>query len=637
MKKLFLAVFSLSAVTIVYAHHGEDDYAVSKISPVLIKNANAVMRFYERSFEFRSTKETIEKRHWVITIMNENGDHFAEFGDGYDKLIEINLAEGFLYDANGKLLKKIKTKDMQDVSGIGEESLMEDTRIKHHNFYYKVYPYTVEYNEVITFKFTLFFPDWMPQFKEKLSIEKSSFTVICPESYKLRYKATNYNGDPLIRTENNKKYYTWSATNLPAVIKEVYAPRWDEITPKVITGPSDFQVGNYVGNMVNWQDFGKFVYALKEGRDQLPENVKQAVHQIADGINDKEKKIQALYEYMQKNTRYISIQLGIGSWQPFDASYVATKGYGDCKALTNYMYSILKEAGIPSNYTLIHAGEFENYFDQDFPSSQFNHVILSVPFSTDTIWLECTSQTTPAGYMGSFTGDRFALMIDQNGGNLVRTPKYSLTDNLQVRKTIAKLDEESTLSIKCITEYSAEQQDDLHEMINHLTKDKIKEYLQQQLDFATYEVASFNYKEEKSKIPVIEESLEISVSNYASATGKRLFIMPNVMTRTGRKLKAEEERKYDIVLQSEYTDIDSVEIEIPNGFVMESLPSPVSVETKFGRYSNSVKMDGNKIYYYRKIENFSGRYPAKDYTSLVSFYDAIYKADRNRVVLVKGN
>jgi hypothetical protein len=67
------------------------------------------------------------------------------------------------------------------------------------------------------------------------------------------------------------------------------------------------------------------------------------------------------------------------------------------------------------------------------------------------------------------------------------------------------------------------------------------------------------------------------------------------------------------------------------------LPSPVTVETKFGRYSNSVKMEGNKVFYYRKMENFSGRYPAKDYASLVSFYDAIYKADRNRVVLVKGN
>src|SRR5574342_1196313 len=105
--------------------------------------------------------------------------------------------------------------------------------------------------------------------------------------------------------------------------------------------------------MNSWQDFGKFIYALKQGRDELPPEIKQKVHELTDGIADTKEKINVLYGYMQKNTRYVSIQLGIGGWQPFDAKYVAKKGYGDCKALSNYMYSILKEAGIKSYYAVI--------------------------------------------------------------------------------------------------------------------------------------------------------------------------------------------------------------------------------------------------------------------------------------------
>ena len=71
-------------------------------------------------------------------------------------------------------------------------------------------------------------------------------------------------------------------------------------------------------------------------------------------------------------------------------------------------------------------------------------------------------------------------------------------------------------------------------------KDKVKEFLHEELDFATYDISSFDYKEDRSALPAVNESLDIVVSNYATITGKRLFIVPNVMTRTHRKLQAEE-------------------------------------------------------------------------------------------------
>src|SRR5690242_14482129 len=127
MKKIFLIIFSHLSGYFLYA--GSGDYAVSKISPALLKNANAVLRFEDIKFEVVSTKEAIETRHYVITILNENADEWAEFEDYYDKLRQINSVEGYLYDANGKELKKMKFKDLQDISGSGT-SLMDDNRIK---------------------------------------------------------------------------------------------------------------------------------------------------------------------------------------------------------------------------------------------------------------------------------------------------------------------------------------------------------------------------------------------------------------------------------------------------------------------------------------------------------------------------
>jgi hypothetical protein len=284
----------------------------------------------------------------------------------------------------------------------------------------------------------------------------------------------------------------------------------------------------------------------------------------------------------------------------------------------------------------VRAGKNATYITDDFPSQQFNHVILCAPLSkNDTVWLECTSQTMPAGYLGDFTSDRYALLIDETGGKLVRTPKYGMQDNLQTRIIKAKLEDNGTLDIKADTRYSGMQQDDIHGMINHLSREKVKEYLQGQLDFSTYDIGRFDYKELKSSLPSINESLDITVINYATITGKRLFILPNVMTRSGRKLSQDSTRKYDIQVGYEYKDVDSVEIELPKGYEPEAMPQPVSVNGKFGNYSSSVKLNDGKLYYYRTIEHRAGRYPAKEYEDLVKFYDAIYKADRSRVVLVK--
>jgi transglutaminase-like putative cysteine protease len=630
-----LVILAITFLITLVAAAGDGDYAVFKISPVLMKGANAVIRKQESRLEINSARNAVYKDHYVITILNENGDEWADFGEYYDKLRQVNSVEGYLYDMMGKQLKKMKYKDLEDLSGVSGSNLIDDDRIKHHNFYYKIYPYTVEYTVEIEFKSTLFFPMWSPQGKENLAVEHSTMSIVCPEDYKFRYKAFKYSGDPLVTKEKNNTVTTWEAKNMTAIIREPYAPMWHELSTVVIFGPTDFQVDDYKGNMTSWQDFGKFVYSLKKDRDQLPDNVKKTVHQLTDGLDTKEK-IVRLYQYLQKNTRYISIQLGIGGWQPFDATYVATKAYGDCKALTNYMYSLLKEAGIPSCYTLIRAGSYAGYITDDFPSQQFNHVILCVPQQKDSIWLECTSQTLPAGYLSDFTCNRFALLVDENGGKLVRTPRYGIKENLENRIVKAVLQDNGTLSVKVNTNYGGLQQDELHQLINNVSKDKVKEYLHEQLDFATYDVLSFDYKENRSALPSIDESLDISVSNYATITGKRLFIIPNVMTRTHQKYNVDTSRKYDIVFNYEYQDLDTVEIELPKGYEAETIPKDVTVKSQFGKYNCSVKLAGNKLYYYRNIERFSGRFPAGSYDDLRQFYEAIYKSDRNRVVLVRN-
>ena len=611
-----------------------DKYPVSAIPANLMKDAHVVKRAEEINFEVISTKSSKMDYKYVFTILNENGDKYAGFSESYNKFKHIESIEGYLYDKDGKLLKKVKTKDLSDVSAVDNISLIDDSRVKHHNFYYKSYPYTIEYIVSVSYDQTFYFPYWVPQEYKYLSVEQSQLSVTVPADYALRYKMFNYNDNPVQTTEKNKKKYSWKVDQLLPVKDEYAAPRWHERVPMVSLAPSQFELQGYKGDMNSWQEFGKFIYALTKDRDQLSDPVKQKVLQlIATASSDKEK-VERLYQFLQQSTRYISIQLGIGGWQPFEASYVSEKGYGDCKALSNYMFSLLKAAGVKSHYALIKAGDFDRFLMEDFPSNQFNHAILCVPLQKDTMWLECTSQFKSAGYMGEFTGNRKALLIDENGGMLVATPRYGLKENTQVRTIKAKLEPEGTLKMNITTNYKGVQQDDLSARIDNLSKELVKKQLEEELQLATYEVNDFTYTMKKATLPEVSEELNVTVSRYATISGKRLFIMPNILSRGGTRL-LEEERTFDFVFDYEYHDEDNGEIEIPDGYEIEAAPQDVAIKTKYGNYSMSAKVEGNKIIYKRIREQFSGRFPAKEQKEIIRFFEDIYKADRSRFVLIK--
>jgi hypothetical protein len=594
----------------------------------------------KRSEEYRFDLSSLDKPKlyvkYALTILNENGDEHAVFEEYYSKLREISYIEGALYDSKGKKIKSLKKDEIKDYSGTGGENLIEDDRIKYHNFYCRTYPYTVEYEYELKFNTLWICPQWFPQEAYNFSVQQSKVTVITPSSYTIRYKAFNYKGEPLQSAEKNNIVYTWQVANLPALTREFASPSLKKISVNVMFGPTKFRFEKYDGDMSDWAGWGKFMNVLRQNRDELPDDVKRQVHQMTDTVQDTRQKIKILYEYLQKNTRYVSIQLGIGGWQPFDAKFVSEKKYGDCKALSNFMCALLKEAGIKSYYAAIYAGDNADDMEVDFPSNQFNHITLCVPVKGDSIWLECTSQTKAPGYIGGWTGNRHAVLVTEDGAKVAGTTRYGLEDNLELRKITGTLTVDGNFDFVSKTQFKAMEKDDLHEIINSYSKDKIMEYLKREITLPTYDVVRYDYAEDKERVSSLYETIEITASNYAQASGKRIFINPNIVNRYGRRLRQDTMRKYDIIIREAYRDVDSVEIKIPWGYVPEAIPQDIRIENKFGKYIATVKVLSDKIVYYRLHDQYNGTFQAADYPAMVAFYEQMFKDDRQNVVLVKA-
>lgn len=633
-KRLTLSILLFLVAVSQAAWAGDPVYPAGTIPDSLKKNAHLVKRIDEMTVKINDLSDVRFITHTVATVLDEAGAEQMSLETYYDKLREIRTISGALYDADGKLLKRLKQSDIRDVSVMGG-SLMSDDRVKLHQFHYNVYPHTVEYETEVRIKTTALIPRWQPQSSFFTTVEKGRLTVIYPENYELRYSSYLYDGKPVIASDKGNKRITWEVNQLPALKYEINAVEFYQRTPSVFLAPTDFEYGDYKGKMTTWKDYGNFNYKLNEGRDVLPDNIKAKVHELTNGVSSREEKIRVLYKFLQRNYRYISIQLGIGGWQTFDATSVAVNGYGDCKALSNYMMALLKEAGIKSNCVLVKAGGGEHTLREDFPSSQFNHVILCVPGAKDTTWLECTSNTVSAGYLGYFTDDRPVLLVDAENSKLIHTPAYGMDCNGQVRHVDAVIDSAGNIDIKSTTVYSGLQQDDLRDNLHSMSREKQLEELREGLDLSSYDINNYQCTELETQMPSIEEKLGIKGNNYATVTGKRMFLVPNILTRGGMKLEADETRKSDIKFNFAYRDVDSVTISFPAGYKPESLPTAVAVTTKFGNYKAAVSIRGNTLTYTRKMERKAGTFPAADYPELVKFYATMLRSDRSRLVLVK--
>ena len=633
MKKIIstLTIFSFLLTNL----QAQNQWATEKIPAELKEKAHAVVRMSETFFTVKNIGEATKTVHYAITILDEQGLENAHVLVFYDKLTKVNDLQGVLYDVKGEKVKKLKNDDIKDGSANSEGTLFSDNRYKYGEFKYAIFPFTVEFSYTTTNKNMLFYPSFYPQEdEENMTVESSLFKVKMPSGMELRYKLINGMSKPNIEDIDGGKTYTWAVKGLKHYENEPYAPQWIQKGMGVLTAPNEFEIEGFKGSAKTWKELGDFDNLLAKNRDILPENVKTEVQQLVAGMTDPTLKTKKIYEYLQAKTRYISIQLGIGGWQPFEAKEVAEKGYGDCKALSNYTQAMLKSVGIESHYASIRGGEGQQEVQADFPSQQFNHAMLCVPMKNDTIWLECTSQDNPFGYQGSFTSNRYALLATPTGGKLVRTPAYKTFENQQVRKIEVNLLDDGNATAEATNTFTGPQHDDYASIKTQLNPDDQKKALYKRISIPSFELNNYSIQEEKKRIPSATVKMSLAVRKCASKSGTRMFLSPNLMSAESSIPPASDKpRTQEVELRNAYTEIDTVTYNLPKDIKIEFKPELITFETKFGSYYADNQVKDGKLLYIRKFVRNRGKFPATSYVELIDFYKKVTKYDKAQVVM----
>jgi hypothetical protein len=602
----------------------------------LLKESLEIIHDQEQSYHYVNASSLVYSEKVTKTILSRQanqGSLLTIFHDDSNKVKNLNL---YVYDSSGKLIKKFKQKDFYDVSS--SSGLVDDSRYLYIDYEPLSYPFSIKYSYEVNMDNTGFVHRWMPLSSFVQSVKKSQVTISAEPGVELVLVEELYDFESVQVDRKSPNNIRYTMTDQAAFDYEPYAPEKTGFLPHVKFSIKEFALEGVAGDASSWEAFGKWYYnQLLQDRVALNDLEKSKVQALVSGIDDPVEKTKILYEYMQSKTRYISIQLGIGGWQPEQASEVSRLGYGDCKGLSNYMHALLKEAGIESYHTIIYGGSYDDRRDIDgrIVGLQGNHMILNVPIAGEDYWLECTSQTVPFGHLGSFTGDRDVVVLRPEGGVMKRTRIYDQSENQKRLQSQIQLTEaggfKADINIKSTgVLYDRMQALFLNEkpreieLIYKNTYDRILKLSIDEMDF----------KDHKNEL-TFEESIQISSPQFGKRMGN-MYMFSAVPFEGPASIPSNEQiRELDFEVYFESIEDFSYTFELPPGYVLEGLPEDVHLESPYGNYDLIIKTEGETIIVQRSFSRNKGRFKAEDYDDFRNFRKEVNRADNAKILIKK--
>ncbi|KQR94933.1 GTPase [Chryseobacterium sp. Leaf180] len=628
-----MKMFTIGAISLASVYYAQS-YPASLISEPLKKNASAVIRNEQTTLEINKIDEIVYKNFSAITVLNKDAVTYAAPKIFYEKGDVISDVKVTIYDEKGAKIKSFSKSDFSDVASNSQGTFYSDNRVMFLPYTPTSYPYTVEFSYEQKDHNTVFIPDYTPFTNFNLSLEKSSFNIVNKSGINLRSKIYEspfqYATAKTLGSGNNVSY---QFENIPAINDEELVPNPAKILPKISFSLDQFSLVGRKGEITSWKDFGLWYY------NNLLTPVSTSTPQIKAEITalkltgTTEEKVKKIYQYMQSKTRYIFVALGIGGWQPMMPDEVQKKGYGDCKGLTNYMKTLLDEAGIPSHYVIINSNSSAVSFDKDFPKMGGNHVILVVPTEKGNVWLENTSQEMAFNHLSYSTTDRNALAVKPTGIELIETPSYTAQQNKEKQILTLQLHEDKTVSGKGNFMFTGNQYDSNLGLMSLSAKEKTDAIKSQ------YSVMSFEnfdlleMKNDRDNTAFLYD-INFKATNFSKAVGKS-FIFRAVPFYSNSFYHQDETRSLPFENRFAYEDEYEISYKVPAGYIIEDIPENGNFSSDFGNYTLSFEKKDDQLLVKRIIHIKKGMYSKDRYNEYVNFRKKIMNADNSKILISK--
>ncbi len=548
------------------------------------EKTEAVLLYSEEILVVQPNGKIKELDRSVYKILRPSGKHLGEQYFYFDNEARITSIHGWCIPASGKDFE-VKDKDLTE-RGFGEDrSAPEITEVR-----VKVMKIpAAEPGNIIGFEVEhevrpyIFEDEWY--FQQTVPVAESRYTLQLPPGWE--YKAVWVNHPEVQPASVGNNQWQWQVKDIPEIKHENSMPPWQGVAGLMIVAL--IPPGGANRGFQKWSEMGEWYNGLLVNRRDPSPAIKQKVAELTANSPTPSAKMRALAAFMQKDIRYVAVELGIGGFQPHPAQETFSRRYGDCKDKATLLSSMLKEVGIDS-YQL--------------------HGPLQASY---------------------------ALLVTSGGGELTQLPQLLTSTNGTTRTASLTIDPRGTLTGTVhevrVGDAAWNERWALRDVDKDADRIKPIEALMSR-SMGTFQITKATISNMKLNSEPFLYDWSFTALDYGKLAGDMLLIRPRVLdAKSSALLETKDPRKYPVEFEGPRRDSDTFEIKLPQGYAVEEVPPPVDADYSFGSYHSKIELAGDTLRYSRTFEIKQLHVPVDKMDDLKKFYRIIASDERNTAVL----
>ncbi|MES2575155.1 MAG: DUF3857 domain-containing protein [Bacteroidota bacterium] len=446
-----------------------------------------------------------------------------------------------------------------------------------------------------------------------------------------------HDGTPPTRTNRELNFTetktTYSAKDLPAMKEEVFVNNIDNYTTSISheLASTTYPNSAFKKYSTDWESVVKSIYNYEDFGPELNKTgyFEEDVKKILSGLNTDSEKIAAILKYVKSNVK----------WNNHSAFFCidgVKKAYkdkvGNTAEINLMLTAMLRFAGLDANPVLVSTRD--NGITV-FPSRvAFNCVIAAVETPEGLILLDATEK---------YSEPNILPLRDLNWiGRLIRKDGTSIEVDLMPKTLSMKA---TSMSVVLKSDGTAEGKT-RNQFVNHEALEFRKGNLATNADSYLEKLENKNNDIEISEY-IRENDLDLSKPIIEKFTFKdtkdieiindKIYISPMLYLAVRENPFKQEVREYPIDFGYPKQERYNININIPEGFVVESIPQSVNIATveNIGTFKYAIANTANSIQIVIAKDINTAIVQADSYNVLKDFYQKMIDKQNEKIVLKK--